>query len=87
MEKRIALLKNSIVFNIVVGSSAEKMATLFNCDAIEVTDETLPANIGYGFANGVFSQPPPAPDPVNEEIVEETPAEEIVEETPVEEEN
>jgi hypothetical protein len=84
MEKRIALLKDGVVFNIIVGPSAEEMATLFNCEAIEVTPETLQAHIGYGFANGVFDSPPVEPDP----IPEETPVgEEIIEETPVEEEN
>jgi hypothetical protein len=78
MEKRIALLQDGIVFNIVVGTSAEEMATLFNCDAIEVTPETLPAHIGYGFANGVFDSPPPIPDPlpVEEPVLEEIPVEE-----------
>jgi hypothetical protein len=54
------------------------MATLFNCDAIEVTPETLPAHIGYGFANGVFDSPPPIPDPlpVEEPVLEEIPVEE-----------
>jgi hypothetical protein len=76
MEKRIALLKNSIVFNIIVGPSAEEMATLFECEAIEVTPETLQATIGYGFSNGVFDSPPVPPDPIIEEesIVEEQPA-------------
>jgi hypothetical protein len=58
MEKRIALLKDGIVFNIIVGPSAEEMATLFNCQAIEVTEETGQAFLDYGFSNGVFEQPP-----------------------------
>jgi hypothetical protein len=58
MEKRIALLRDGIVFNIIVGPSTEEMATLFNCQAIEVTEETQQANIGYGFIDGVFEQPP-----------------------------
>jgi hypothetical protein len=76
MEKRIALLQDGVVFNIIVGSSAEEMATLFNCEAVEVTPDTLQAHIGYGFTNGVFDSPPVEPDPIPEEIVEE----EIVEE-------
>jgi hypothetical protein len=58
MEKRIALLQNGIVFNIIIGPSAEEMATLFNCEAIEVTSETTQAHIGYGIVGGVFEQPP-----------------------------
>lgn len=61
MEKRIALLRDGIVFNIIVGPSAEEMATLFDCQAIEVTEETQQAHIGYGFANGTFEQPPYVP--------------------------
>jgi hypothetical protein len=64
MEKRIALLKDGVVFNIIVGPSAEEMAALFNCEAIEVTNETLQAHIGYGFTNGVFDSPPVEPDPI-----------------------
>lgn len=63
-EKRIALLKDGLVYNIVVGPSVEDMATLFECDAIEVTTETLSAHVGYGFVNGQFLQPPVEPDPV-----------------------
>jgi hypothetical protein len=79
MEKRVALLKDGIVFNIVVAYSAEEMTTLFNCEAIEVTDETEQAHIGYGFANGFFEQPPYVPP-----VVEETVAQD---DTPVLEEN
>ena len=64
MEKRIALLKDNVVFNIIVGPSAEEMAALFDCQAIEVTSETLQAHIGYGFVNGVFDSPPVEPDPI-----------------------
>jgi hypothetical protein len=66
MEKRIALLKDGIVFNIVVGTSTEDMATLFGCQAIEVTPETLQAYIGYGFENGVFLSPPYVPEPADQ---------------------
>ena len=69
MEKRIALLNDGVVFNIVVAFSAEEMATLFNCEAIEVTDETTQAHIGYGFVDGVFEQPPYVEPELN--IVEE----------------
>ena len=58
MEKRIALLQNSVVFNIIIGPSAEEMAVLFNCQAIEITDETAQAHIGFKFIDGVFEQPP-----------------------------
>jgi hypothetical protein len=58
MRKRIALLKDGIVFNIIVGPSPEEMAILFDCEAIEVTDETEQAHIGYGFVDGIFEQPP-----------------------------
>ena len=58
MEKRIALLKDGVVFNIIVGPSAEEMATLFDCQAIEETEETQRGHIGYGFTDGVFEQPP-----------------------------
>ena len=58
MEKRIALLKDGIVFNIVVGTSVEDMATLFDCDAVEVTAESKQAYIGYGIIDGVFEQAP-----------------------------
>ena len=58
MEKMIALIKDNIVFNVIVGSSAEEMATLFNCEAIEVTNETGRAHIGYGIIDGIFEQPP-----------------------------
>jgi hypothetical protein len=71
MEKRIALLKDGVVFNIIVGPSVEEMAVLFDCEAIEVTPETLQAHIGYGFANGVFLSPPVEPDPIPEIPVEE----------------
>jgi hypothetical protein len=57
MEKTIALIKNAIIFNIIVGSSAEEMAALFDCEAIEVTNETGRAYIGYGIINGVFEKP------------------------------
>lgn len=57
MEKTIALIKNGIIFNVIVGSSAEEMATLFGCEAIEVTNETGRAQIGYGILNGIFEQP------------------------------
>ena len=59
LEKRIALLQDGVVFNIVVGPSESEMASLFNCQAIEVTDETDSAHIGYGFVGGKFEQPPP----------------------------
>ena len=75
MEKRIALLNNGIVFNIVVAYSAEDMAALFNCDAIEVTEQTKYAHVGYGFVDGIFEQPPVPPIvetwPVEEEVVAE----------------
>lgn len=71
MEKRIALLKNGVVFNIVVGPSVEEMAVLFDCEAIEVTPETLQAHIGYGFANGVFDSPPPPPEDIPQYPIEE----------------
>jgi len=64
-EKRIALLKDGIVFNIVIGSSTQELATLFNCQAIEITPKTLQAHIGYGFVNGVFDSPPVEPDPIH----------------------
>jgi hypothetical protein len=71
-EKRIALLKDGLVYNIVVGPSAEEMATLFECVAVEVTTETLSAHLGYGFLGGQFLQPPVEPDPVeSEEVTEE----------------
>ena len=57
-EKRVALIKDGVVFNIVVAHSAAEMATLFNCLAIEITNETGQATVGYGFANGVFDMPP-----------------------------
>ena len=57
MEKRIALLKDGIVFNIIVGPSEEEVAEWFNCEAKEVTAETQPAHVGYGFSDGVFEQP------------------------------
>ena len=68
-EKRIALLKDGLVHNIIVGPSVEDMATLFECDAVEVTPETLSAHIGYGFINGQFLQPPVEPDPVGPQDV------------------
>lgn len=75
MEKRIALLRDGIVFNIIIGPSAEEMATLFSCDAIEVTPETGQAHIGYGIVDGVFEEPPyvePEVIPiVEEEVLEE----------------
>lgn len=64
-EKRIALLNDGLVYNITVGTSVEEMATLFECTAIEVTDETFPAHLGYGFANGKFIQPALIPDEVS----------------------
>lgn len=77
MEKRIALLKDGVVFNIVVGPSVEEMAVLFNCEAIEVTSETLQAHIGYGFANGVFDSPPPPPEDIPKPPLQtQTPTEE-----------
>jgi hypothetical protein len=70
-EKRIALIKDGLVYNIVVGPSVEEMAVLFDCEAIEVTAETSQAYIGYGFANGVFDSPPVEPDPVGpQEVIE-----------------
>jgi hypothetical protein len=57
-EKRIALIKDGVVFNIVVANSAPEMATLFDCLAIEVTDATGQAHVGYSFANGEFDAPP-----------------------------
>lgn len=66
MEKRIALLKDGVVFNIIIGNSSEEMATLFNCQAIEVTSDTLQAYIGYGFIDGVFDGPEREPDVINE---------------------
>jgi hypothetical protein len=72
VEKRIALLKDGVVYNIVVGPSVEAMSTLFNCEAVEVTEETSQAYIGYGFNNGVFESPPPIPDIIiTEESLEE----------------
>jgi hypothetical protein len=67
MDKRIALVKDGVVFNIVVGVSVEEVASLFNCEAIEVTEETGQAYVDYGFANGVFDSPPIEPDPVVEQ--------------------
>jgi hypothetical protein len=66
MEKRIALLRDGVVFNVIVGPSAEEMAILLNCEAIEITSDTLQAHIGYGFVNGVFDSPPVEPDPISE---------------------
>lgn len=63
MSKRIALLKNGQVFNVVIGDSTDTIEQLFECQAIEVTDTTLPAHIGYGFSGGTFEQPPPVPEP------------------------
>jgi hypothetical protein len=57
IEKRIALLRDGVVFNLIIGPSAEEMATLFNCQAVEVTAETKNATIGYPFVDGVFEQP------------------------------
>jgi hypothetical protein len=57
MSKRIALLRDGVVFNIVVGETPEEMATLFECEAVEVTSETLPAHIGEALVNGKFTQP------------------------------
>jgi hypothetical protein len=57
-EKRIALIKEGVVFNIVVADSAPEMATLFDCLAIEVTDATGQAHVGHPFANGKFDAPP-----------------------------
>jgi hypothetical protein len=85
MEKRIALLKDNVVFNIIVGPSAQEMAVLFDCQAIEVTDETLQAHFGYGFVDGVFEQPPPQPviiPPIEQEILSAQEETIIVEETP-----
>jgi hypothetical protein len=67
MEKTIALIRNGIIFNVIVGSSAEEMATLFDCEAIEVTNETGRAHIGYGVLNGVFEQPPFTGPEIHEE--------------------
>ena len=68
-EKRVALIKDGIVFNIVVAQSAPEMATLFNCLAIEVTEATGQAHVGYGFADGQFASPPPPPaDIISTEI-------------------
>lgn len=84
MEKRIALLKDGIVFNIVVGNSTEEMKTLFDCDTLEVTVESKQAYIGYGIIDGVFEQPPVIEEiyipPVEEtyETNEETPETEQV---------
>jgi hypothetical protein len=61
MEKRIALIKDGIVFNIIVAPSEEEASAWFNCEAKEVTEETQPAHVGYGFSNGVFEQPIPEP--------------------------
>ncbi len=75
-EKRIALIKDGVVFNIVVANSAPEMATLFNCLAIEVTDATGQAYVGYPFANGVFGQEPVLEDrtaPVWDGKIEEQP--------------
>ena len=71
MEKRVALLRDGVVFNIVVAYSAEEMATLFDCEAIEVTDQTEQAHIGYGIVDGVFEQAPSI-----QPVQEESPAEE-----------
>lgn len=84
MEKRVALLRDGVVFNIVVAFSAEEMATLFNCEAIEVTDETEQAHIGWGFIDGVFEQPPPYIEPPYVEPIAE---ESIADEAPVVEGN
>jgi hypothetical protein len=67
MEKRIALIKDAVVFNIVVGNSVEEMETLFDCEAKEVSPESGPAHIGYGFSNGIFEQPPIVEPEVSEE--------------------
>jgi len=65
-EKRIALLNEGNVFNVIVGPSEAEMASLFNCEAKEVTSETGQAHVGYAFTNGQFEQPPY----VEEEILE-----------------
>jgi hypothetical protein len=57
MEKRIALLRDNVVFNIIVGESVEEMAGLFECQAVEVTSDTLPAHIGETLVDGTFTQP------------------------------
>jgi hypothetical protein len=72
-EKRIALLKDGVVFNIIVGPSEEEMASLFNCQAIEVTVETEPAHIGLGFVAGKFEQPVLTPIPEPEVVPEPEP--------------
>jgi hypothetical protein len=68
-EKRIALIKEGVVFNIVVANSAPEMATLFDCLAIEVTEATGQAYVGYGFANGQFDSPPPPPPDVISAVI------------------
>jgi hypothetical protein len=80
MEKRIALLRDGVVFNIIIGLSAEEMAILFNCEAIEVTSETNHAHIGYGIVGGIFEQPPYVEPVEPEEVL-------TVEEVLVKEEN
>ena len=65
MEKRIALLKDGIVFNIIIAESAEEMAILFECQAIEITEETRQAYIGFGFSDGKFEQKTPSDEELN----------------------
>lgn len=64
MTKRVALLENGLVVNIIMGNSAAEIATLFNCEAVEVTDETLQAYIGYGMEDGKFIQRPLTPEEI-----------------------
>jgi hypothetical protein len=68
MEKRIALIKDDVVVNIVIGTSEQEMATLFDCVAKEITENTGQAYIGLGFANGVFEQAPYVHPEGNEEV-------------------
>lgn len=86
MEKRVALLKDNVVFNIVVAYSAEELAVLFNCEAVEVTDETGQAHIGLGFMDGIFEQPPPSPPYVEPPYVEPVVEEPVIEEPVAEDE-
>jgi hypothetical protein len=67
VEKRIALLRDNVVFNIIIGPSAEEMAALFDCQAIEITDETKQAYIGFRIIDGVFEEAPPPPPPLVDE--------------------
>lgn len=62
----IAVIENNKVENIIVCDSIELAEVLTGKECVEYTNSN-PANIGLGYVNGVFEQPPVVTESIEEQ--------------------